>query len=272
MALQMSEQTPISERIASYNLNDISVLAGDIKEFCISLNYDFATDNDNYVNSGRGAKGKGTWPNNYWEFRIKHIEKDQYEIISIGTGGGGQGLAPYDAQQNPLEPIAAKWSPELTISVDMAQLDYASDNIVIFHDYFGMFVYDLDSFQIIRSLDLKSLNCEATQGDDYCDVTVSTDGNTVQLHRMSSDKMYIYTVSDNTLRETDFERMSDQFGSRFVPTEDLIGLEEIAHYSHNAVKFDTGEYGLLYTYDWTLGSLSYRRGDLIYDMFDIKEN
>ena len=39
MAFLMSEKTPVDERIASYKLNDISVLAGDINEFCVSLNY-----------------------------------------------------------------------------------------------------------------------------------------------------------------------------------------------------------------------------------------
>ncbi len=177
------------------------------------------------------------------------------------------------AERTTPEPAAPGWSPGQSIdTADMAELDYASDDIVIFHGHFGLFVYDLNSRQIIRSLDLKPLNCAATQGDDYCDVTVSEDGNTVQLHRMSSDSMYVYTVSDNALRETVFEPMSNRFGSRFVPTEELHGPEEIAHYSHNAVRFDTGEYGLLYTDDWTLGTLSYSRGDMVYALFDIKES
>ncbi len=177
----------------------------------------------------------------------------------------------YPSQQTKLEPAAANWSPEQTISVDMAQLDYASDDIVIFHDYFGLFVYDLDALQIIRSLDLEPLNCEEVQGDNYCDVTVSRDGTTVQLHPMSSEKMYVYNVSDNTLIETAFQKMEDQFDS-FVPTEELINFKVIAHYSHNSVKFGTGKYGYLYTYDWTLSTLSYSRGDVMYALFGIDEN
>ncbi|GEM_PF-5134046 len=57
MAPLTSDNTPDSDRIASCQLNDISVLAGDIEEFCVALNYDFTTDNDSYVNPGRGAKG-----------------------------------------------------------------------------------------------------------------------------------------------------------------------------------------------------------------------
>lgn len=94
MAVLMSDNMPDSDRIASYQLKDISALAGDMKEFCVSLNYDFTTDDDRFVNSGRGAKGKGTWPDNYLEIRIKNIDEYTYEIVSTGTGGGGQGLEP----------------------------------------------------------------------------------------------------------------------------------------------------------------------------------
>lgn len=272
MSSLTSETTPVDERIASYKLKDISVLAGDISEFCVSLNYDFTTDDKNYVNPSRGAKGKGTWPDNYLEIRIKHVEKDKYEIVNTGTGGGGQGLTPYVAQQMSLEPISVKWSPEQSIdAVGMAELDYASKDIIIFHGYFGLFVYDLNSLQIIRSLDLEPLNCTAIQGDDYCDVTVSADGNTVQLHRMSSNNMYVYTVSDNTLREMPYERMSNRFGSDFVPIEDVVDSDQLGLYSYNAVKFGKDKYGYLHTTDWTLGTFAYVCGDMIYKLFDIRE-
>ena len=70
--------------------------------------------------------------------------------------------------QTTLVPTAPEWSLEQTVGVDMVELDYASDDIVIFHDYFGLFVYDLDTLQIIRSLDLEPINCHQTQGDNYC--------------------------------------------------------------------------------------------------------
>lgn len=270
MATLTSGNLPVSDRIAAYQLNHISVVAGNINEFCVSLNYDFTTDNESYVNPSRGAKGKGIWTDNSLEIRVRHIEKNKFEIISIGTGGGGQGLTPYAAEQTSLEPLAVRWSPEQSIdTIGMAELDYASDDMLIFHGYFGLFIYDLKSLQIIRSLDLKPLNCTAIQGDDYCDVTVSTDGNTVQLHRMSSNNMYVYTVSDNTLQEMPYERMSDRFGSNFVPIEDVVDSKQLGHCSHNAVKFGTGEYGYLHTSDWTLGTFTYVRGDRIYRLFDI---
>jgi beta-lactamase regulating signal transducer with metallopeptidase domain len=272
MEFLMSEKTPVNERIASYKLGDISVMAGDINQFCVSLNYDFTTDNDTYVNPPRGVKGKGAWPDNYLELRVQHAYEDIYAIVSIGTGGGGQGLTPYPSQQATLEPTTPEWSPGQSLGVDMVSLDYASDDIVIFHGYFGLFVYDLDSSRIIRSLDLKPIKCDATQGDDYCEVSVGMDGNTVQLHRMSSENMYVYTVSDNTLRETPYERMRNGFGSNFVPIEDVIDSEKLGVYSYHAVKLDTGEYGYLHASDWTLGTLFYVRNDMMYRLFNAKES
>lgn len=94
MSSLSSAQTPEDQRIASYQLNDISLLAGDSEEFCVSLNYDFSTDNDVFVNPGIGAKGKGTWPDNYMEIKLMKNDSDTYRIVSIGTGGGAQGLEP----------------------------------------------------------------------------------------------------------------------------------------------------------------------------------
>lgn len=171
-----------------------------------------------------------------------------------------------------LVPTSPKVSPEQIVGTDMAELDYASDDIVIFHGYFGLFVYDLNSLQIIRSLDLKPLNCHQTQGDNYCDVSVSMDGNTVQLHPMSSKNMYIYTVSSHTLQETTYKPMENPFRSQFVSTEKVINSTLLGTYSYNAVRFDRGEFGYLRSDDQTLGTLSYVREDMIYTIFDKSEN
>lgn len=168
-----------------------------------------------------------------------------------------------------LEPTAPELSLKQDLGVVMPELDYASDDIVIFHGYFGLFVYDLNTLQIIRSIDLKPLNCQQPQGGNACDVSISVDGNTVYLHPMESKNMYIYTVSSHTLQEAPYQRMEKRFTS--VPIADVIDSTVLGSYSYNAVKFDTGEYGYLHTSEWTLGTLSYVRGDMMYSLFDIKE-
>lgn len=189
------------------------------------------------------------------------------------TGANQTKIEPLtDKELSYLEPTSPKLSPGQSIGVDMVQLDYASEDIVIFHDYFGLFVYDLNSKQIVRSLDLNPIGCTATQGDNYCEVLVSTDGNTVQLHPMSSKNMYVYTVSDNTLREVIYERMENRF-TGFVDIVDVIDYQKAGNYSHHAVRFDTGEYGYLHTSDWTLGTLTYvRGGDMLYRLFEFNSS
>ena len=170
------------------------------------------------------------------------------------------------SQQTSLIPATPDWSPDQSIGADMAELDYASEDIVIFHGYFGLFVYDLDARQILRSLDLKPLNCHQTQGDDYCEVSVSRDGNTIQLHSVSSETMFIYTVSDHTLLETAHQRMEVPFDS-FIPTPEFITSPGSGSLSYNAAKLDRDKYGYLRTSDWTLNTLSYVQGDRSYLLF-----
>lgn len=124
--------------------------------------------------------------------------------------------------------------------------------------------------KLSRSLDLKPLNCHQTQGDNYCDVSVSMDGNTVQLHPMSSENMFVYTISDNTLKETTHMRMEKPFGSQFVSIEEVINSTKLGNHSHHAILFDTGEHGYLHAEDGTIGTLSYVRGDKVFRLFDIK--
>lgn len=168
-----------------------------------------------------------------------------------------------------LKPTEPSVSSNQTLGADMVSLDYASDHRVIFHGYFGLFVYDLDSQTIIGSLDLKPIGCQFTQGDAYCEVSVSEDGDTVQLHPMNSVDRYFYTISNNTLRKQAFEEISDSFQSHLVPTDQVI-QSDLGNYSIQAVLFDTGEYGVLHTSDWTLGTLSYTRGDMMYSLFNSK--
>lgn len=174
------------------------------------------------------------------------------------------------SRERTLEPVTPGWLPDQSIGADMAMLDYASNDIVIFHGYFGLYVYDLNNMRIVRSLDLVPLKCNMTQGDNACEVSVGLDGNTVQMHPLSSKNMYIYTVSANTLREVPYKKMEKPFAGQFVPIEEAV-KSVTSNYSYRAVKFGTEEYGVLHTSDWTLGTLSYSRGDMAYALFRVKE-
>lgn len=102
----------------------------------------------------------------------------------------------------------ALFSEATVLGVDGPQLDYVDDEIVIFHEYFGLVIYQYadrdgdegegipadDSFVpgIIDTMDLSSIGCSATQGDYAAAVRVSKDGKQVYIHAMSSQDFYRY--------------------------------------------------------------------------------
>ena len=108
-----------------------------------------------------------------------------------------------EPQQLVAEPTEISW--DLPFGADGPWLDYAGGmgteqgSRIIFHDYFGLIVYDLDNREITRSLALEPIGCDKTQGDDACQVAVSEDGATVWLHPMSKRYMYRYEVEENLL-------------------------------------------------------------------------
>lgn len=82
-------------------------------------------------------------------------------------------------------------------------LDYADTSTVIFHGPFGLFVYSIEEGRMLRSLDLRSIGCEKTEGTNACEVSVSADGSTVYLlkHNFST---YVYSVEEHTLELTSY--------------------------------------------------------------------
>lgn len=92
-------------------------------------------------------------------------------------------------------------APDMTTGADGAVLDYDGDRI-IFHGYFGLFVFDPETGQLTDAVDLKAIGCDATQGDDACEVAVEKGGGKVYLHPMSSNMMYVYDVEKDTLLQT----------------------------------------------------------------------
>ncbi|WP_291648335.1 hypothetical protein [Clostridium sp.] len=118
-----------------------------------------------------------------------------------------------------VEPIIPKVSLDENIGSDMIQLDYASENRIIFHGHFGLFLYDLNDKKIIRNIDLESNNINYNQGDNYCDVSVSKDGNIVKLHNISSEEMYVYNIEENSLIKCDYRAVDNEYEFELIPLE-----------------------------------------------------
>ncbi len=108
---------PEKYRLLSYQLMDLSVVAGDDLEFCIGFTYDYTTSGDYFISAnGSGVPGQDggyVWTDCYSEFRIKRLDETNYEIVNVGTGGGAQGLPlnTMDPSGNPKE-ISGALSPD----------------------------------------------------------------------------------------------------------------------------------------------------------------
>lgn len=165
-----------------------------------------------------------------------------------------------------LELTPAKWTLDTDMGADMPSIYYATDEIIIFHGSFGLFIYDLNKETITNSLNVSKIGCNSTQGDAFCTVTVSDDGKTVQLHPESSNRMYTYNIYENTLIESDYSPMKNVFKDKFVESRNVID-NKINNLSYSAIAFDSGEYGYLIAKDSTIGTLEYVRGDKHYSLF-----
>jgi hypothetical protein len=110
------------------------------------------------------------------------------------------------------------------------------------------------------SLDMRNITLEGT-------LTART---TDEAYEYRKRFLRIFTPKQQ-VRWFTYQPMESPFDD-LVAIEEVINSSEVGNYSYQAVKFDADEFGLLHTYDWTLGTLSYARDDMMYALFDIKEN
>ena len=182
----------------------------------------------------------------------------------------------------------AQISEETELGVDGPWLDYAgqpgmggaNNSVIIFHDYFGLVVYDLTDREVVRSLDLAAIGCNFTQGDNACQVAVSADGREVWLHPMKRQYMFHYNVEKNLLRqlpivksfEVDLETQ-DLFDRYLVTEERYAGWR--SNYLYEEYKDERGlQTAYIYLYASTseeaakLRNLQCVWDDMVYTLWD----
>lgn len=111
---------------------------------------------------------------------------------------------------------------ETICGADGPILDYADENRIIFHDYYGLFVYDRESETITGAVDLQEIGCHYTQGDAYCDTAVDAGGETVYLHPLNADDVYIYEVEKQILTKKVYTETMVAFRYRMEQTRDYV--------------------------------------------------
>lgn len=151
------------------------------------------------------------------------------------------------------------------IGVNMATINYSSDERIVVHGNFGLFVYDLNTEKIIRGIDVKAIGCGSTQGDNVCVASVSKDGNIVRLHPCSSEDMYVYNIPKNTLIKTKYGKLDDEL--RTLPIDESYEIYD-EEYSYSYIKLNDGEVSYLRCPRSNMAiDLQYIKNDKVYDIF-----
>lgn len=156
---------------------------------------------------------------------------------------------------------------DMSLGADFVILDYADESIVIFHGYFGLFVYDKGKQSLIGAVDLAAIGCDSTQGDDYCEIWVEEDGSRVYLSPLTSNMMYVYDVAGQSLVMEPYDIGGIEMFDSFIDPQDpeYIGIirsgrdfEGFMSFQGAAVKDSRGRagYGYLLAFDG-VGSVIY---------------
>lgn len=148
--------------------------------------------------------------NNQPESGKRQNGKDEEQQVSLENNAGDLftakdsfvGSAP--ANEKLLREIQMTVKPaEITentgIGADGPVIDYEDGKTLVFHDYFGLFVYDVEQESMRGTLDLQYIGCNFTQGDEYCEVRVTEKGDEIYLHNIAKDRQYCYNIKENTL-------------------------------------------------------------------------
>lgn len=122
----------------------------------------------------------------------------------------------------PVEITAPALAADMPLGADNMILDYADGRTVIFHGYFGLFVYDKSLQSLVGAVDLRPIGCDATQGDNYCEVSVKADGSKVYLAPLARNMMYVYDTASGTMTMEAHDLKGIELFDAFRPQSDFL--------------------------------------------------
>ena len=148
---------------------------------------------------------------------------------------------------------AAIWKDQ-SLGADPPMIDWTDGDTVIFHGYFGLFVVDLNRGETLASLDLRSIGCDATQGDRTCEVRVSEDHEAIYLHAMDQPYRFRYEWKTDTLlleaKDTPARYEANPYAGEAVQVS--------PEYQTPMYRFREDQFAYLGYHSWTLGDLFYQ--------------
>lgn len=164
-----------------------------------------------------------------------------------------------------INPVKVNISEDTSIGVNMPTINYISNDRIVIHGSFGLFIYDLNKEEIISGIDVKSIGCNSTQGDNVCAISVSKNGNIIRLHPSSKDDMYVYNVEKNTLIKTKYYKSDDEI--KIVRKDESFDTYD-GEYSYSYVQEEDGEVSYLRCpTSYRAIDLQYIKNNKIYNIF-----
>lgn len=165
--------------------------------------------------------------------------------------------------------MPARWSANTKIAVRPSVLDFADDDRIIMHDYFGLFLYNLNTGEIEDSIDLKALGYDSSP-DSSGRISVSSDGRVLWIWTGSTEQPYKYDCISRKLTRMEEPDEGNLFES-LVLTKD-IPPEKLSvrsyHCSRESAAFSDGNYGTLHFRSERITGIFYVRGDREWEVFN----
>lgn len=138
---------------------------------------------------------------------------------------------------------AAKISASLVSGADGVSLDYVDLERIVFHDYYGLFVYEVEpGGGSVGSIDLSTIGCDKTQGEGYCEVKVAKDGSVVWLKPANEAEGYLYVVDANQLYRKAYDMNQVEGFDELQNTADYLEPDQVLRSNQCVIIGDSCHY------------------------------
>lgn len=127
--------------------------------------------------------------------------------LPAGEEGGDGNTVDFQAAYEEIDCPSPVRTGYTFLGADGAILDYADEKTVIFHGYFGLYVYSLAAGELVGAVDLQALGCGATQGDNTCQVLVNKGGSKVYFYPLNG-----IDIAERYVRDTEAESDREENG------------------------------------------------------------
>ncbi len=188
-------------------------------------------------------------------------EANSQEMIASAVFDTETGMAEGQQQEGQdnedIQTTPAQWASNTKI-VDVPELDFADDERLVMHAYFGLIIYNLHSERIEDSLNLQALG---EYDDSACEVLVSQNADVIWIKTGTSGLLYEYSRRERKLVMIDDLTDKNVFDS-FVLTTDIPPEQlPVKSYrcSKQSVSFMDGSYGTLTIGNGNITDISYIR-------------